>query len=278
MNKTFSLIKLERFPNYVTHIQLNRPQKFNALNMIIWKEIGDVFKILANDENTRVIVLSGNGKHFCSGIDLFDIQKAFSNSEMNDLDSARRGRRLRNHILELQSHFNSIEECLKPVIVVTHGFCLGAGIDMITACDIRLSTNDVTFSVKEVDIGMAADVGTLNRLPKIVGNEGWVKEICFTGRNFDSNEALKNGFVNEVHQDKNACLKRAFQIANLIGSKSPVAVQGTKAVLNYARDHSVKESLEYVANWNASQLNTDDLIESIAAFISKNGNPQYAKL
>uniref|UniRef100_A0A0K0EV30 Delta(3,5)-Delta(2,4)-dienoyl-CoA isomerase, mitochondrial n=1 Tax=Strongyloides venezuelensis TaxID=75913 RepID=A0A0K0EV30_STRVS len=275
---TYSFIKIEKLPQFVTHLQLDRPQKFNALNIELWKEIGNVFKMLSEDEDTRVIVLSGNGKNFCSGIDLFEIQKFLNNSMTDDLDNARKSRKIRNKILELQSYFTLIEECLKPVIVVIHGLCIGAGIDLITACDIRFSTTDTVFSVKEVDIGMAADVGTLNRLPKIVGNEGWVKEICFTGRNFSSDEAFKNGLVNQVYDDKKICLMKALQLAEMIGEKSPVAVQGTKGILNYARDHTVKESLEYVANWNASQLNTNDLLESVTAFITKSGKPQYSKL
>ncbi|CEF71251.1 Delta(3,5)-Delta(2,4)-dienoyl-CoA isomerase, mitochondrial [Strongyloides ratti] len=278
MSLIYSFIKIERLPNFVTHVQLNRPKKFNALNIKLWKEIGDAFKMLTEDENTRVIVLSGNGKNFCAGIDLYDSQKLFNNPEMDDLDNARKSRKIRNTILELQSYFNVIEECLKPVIVVVHGLCIGAGVDMITACDIRFATTDAIFSVKEVDIGMAADVGTLNRLPKIVGNEGWIKEISFTGKNFTSDEGYKNGLIGHIYEDKETCLNKAIQLAQIIGEKSPVAVQGTKAILNYARDHTVKESLDYVANWNSSQLITNDLIESVGAFITKSGKPKYSKL
>lgn len=278
MSLMYSFIKLEKLPNFVTHVQLNRPKKFNALNIQLWKEIGDVFKMLMEDECTRVIVLSGNGKNFCAGIDLYESQNLFNNPEMDDLDNARKSRKLRNTIFKLQSYFNVIEECLKPVIVVVHGLCIGAGVDLITACDIRFATTDAIFSVKEVDIGMAADVGTLNRLPKIVGNDGWIKEICYTGRNFTSDEGYKNGLIGHIFDDKKTCLKKALELAEFIGEKSPIAVQGTKSILNYSRDHTIKDSLEYTANWNASQLLTNDLIESVGAFITKSGKPQYSKL
>uniref|UniRef100_A0AC35U7D8 Delta(3,5)-Delta(2,4)-dienoyl-CoA isomerase, mitochondrial n=1 Tax=Rhabditophanes sp. KR3021 TaxID=114890 RepID=A0AC35U7D8_9BILA len=276
MTDNYSFIKVIRLPNFVTHVQLDRPNKLNALSISLWREIGKVFEYLADDEDTRVIVLSGNGKHFCVGIDLNDIQNGIGGDESTDM--ARKGRNIRKQILEYQALFNQIENCLKPVVVLVHGYCLGAGIDLITACDIRIATAETVFSVKEVDIGMAADVGTLNRLPKVVGNDSWIKDICYSARHFKADEALKFGLISQVYSNKEEAFKMVFEMANNMGLKSPVAVQGTKAVLNYARDHTIRESLEFVANWNASQLMTDDLVQSVVAAMAKGAKPTFSKL
>ncbi|KAK6060500.1 enoyl-CoA hydratase/isomerase family protein, partial [Cooperia oncophora] len=168
--------------------------------------------------------------------------------------------------------------CCKPVIAAVHGVCFGGGIDIITACDIRHSTRDAKFSVKEVDVGLAADVGSLNRLPKICGNESWIKEIAFSARHFDADEALKFDLLSRVYSGYDEMMREVLTLAKSIAEKSPVAVQGTKIILNYSRDHTVDEGLQAVATWNQSQLMTEDIMKSGLAALTKSPLPQFSKL
>uniref|UniRef100_A0A914VWB6 Delta(3,5)-Delta(2,4)-dienoyl-CoA isomerase, mitochondrial n=1 Tax=Plectus sambesii TaxID=2011161 RepID=A0A914VWB6_9BILA len=277
---SFEHLVLSRPFPFVTHVQMNRPNQRNALNDKIWKELGDAFEFLSTDPDCRSIVLSGAGKCFCSGIDL---KSAASGLLMNvegdeEVDVARKARYARDKIKLYQKYFTAIEECPKPVIVAIHGACFGAGIDMITACDIRYASRDAAFCIKEVDIGLAADVGTLNRLPKIVGNEGLTRELAYTARVFNAEQALNYGLLSKVLANYEEVLAASLNLANEIASKSPVAVQGTKLTLNYSRDHSVRDSLEFVANWNQSQLLSDDVAKSAMAAIAKQDIPVYSKL
>lgn len=207
----------------------------------MWLEMRRVFDLLSPSPDVRVIVLSGAGsKAFTSGLDV----KAASQSTLtsgSDSDSARQATTLRRHIVEFQDCISAIERCEKPVIAAIHGFALGLAVDIATAADVRLSAADTRFAVKEVDIGLAADIGTLSRLPKVVGNYGWVKDVALTARIFGAEEALRVGLVSGVYETKEKTLKAAFDLAALIASKSPVAVQGTKELLNWSRDHSVQD-------------------------------------
>uniref|UniRef100_A0A914ZDJ1 Uncharacterized protein n=1 Tax=Panagrolaimus superbus TaxID=310955 RepID=A0A914ZDJ1_9BILA len=181
-------------------------------------------------------------------------------------------------IISYQKAFRAIEECPKPVIAAIHGACIGGGIDLITACDIRVAAAESTFCVKEVDIGMAADTGSLNRLPKICGNESWVREIALTARRFDETEALQHDLVSKVYDNREDMMKGVEKMAQTIAAKSPVAIQGTKIVLNYSRDHSIQDSLNFVANWNMSQLITEDVPKAAMAVFQKQPQPNFAKL
>jgi len=174
-------------------------------------------------------------------------------------DVARKSFNIRNFIEMLQEAFNSIEKCKKPVIVCIQGGCLGAGVDLVCSCDIRLCSEQAYFSVKEVDIGLAADLGTLQRLPKIVGNDSWVREVCYTARKFDAEEALKIGFVSEILPSEEELRVRAFELALIIASKSPVAIAGTKFALNYSRDHTTQQGLLMQSIWNSAMLQTNDI-------------------
>uniref|UniRef100_A0A8C4WS76 Enoyl CoA hydratase 1, peroxisomal n=1 Tax=Eptatretus burgeri TaxID=7764 RepID=A0A8C4WS76_EPTBU len=184
-------------------------------------------------------------------------------------DTARKSWHLRQFIKQCQDSFSVLEKCLKPVIAAVHGACIGGGIDMITACDIRLCTHDAWFQVKEVDIGLAADVGTLQRLPKVIGNRSLVCELAYTGRKMMSDEAHCCGLISQIFQDKDSMMDGAFELASEIASKSPVAVQGTKRNLLYSRDHTIQDSLEYMAAWNMSMLQTDDVVKSAGAVMQK---------
>merc|ERR1711894_858417 len=187
------------------------------------------------------------------------------------------GLSLKHFIMKYQESFNILETCTKPVIAAVHSGCVGGGIDMITACDIRYCTSDAWFQVKEVDVGLAADVGTLQRLPKVVGNDSLVRELCYTARKMYAQEALQFGLVSRIFENKEDMVKSAIELATDISSKSPVAVQGTKVNLVYSRDHSVREGLEYVAQWNMSMLQSEDLIKAAMASMQKQ-KAKFSKL
>ncbi|KAF9282971.1 putative enoyl CoA hydratase [Linnemannia elongata] len=268
----YETVKVSFPSEFVAHVELNRPKKLNAINDTMWTDIGAVFNQLRDDENVRAIVLSGSGRCFTSGLDLFSL-----NLPVVPDDPSRTAFKVRPYIKKLQDSLTAIEICDKAVVAAVHGPCIGGGIDITTACDIRYASKDAYFSVKEVDIGLAADVGTLQRLPKVVGNIGWVRELCLTGRNFDSKEALEQGFVSKVVDDHKAVLAAALATATLIAQKSPVAAIGTKHILNYSRDHTVQEGLDYVATWNQVMLTTPDLPTAAAAQMSKT-KAVFAKL
>ncbi|MBP1124804.1 MULTISPECIES: crotonase/enoyl-CoA hydratase family protein [Pseudomonas] len=249
----------------VAHVQINRPEKINAMNAAFWREIVEIFQWVEDTDAVRAVVLSGAGKHFSSGIDLMLLAQV-----ANDLgkDVGRNARLLRRKILELQASFNAVDNCRKPVLAAIQGYCIGGAIDLISACDMRYAAEDAQFSIKEVDIGMAADVGTLQRLPRIVG-DGMLRELAYTGRQFGAEEARSIGLVNRVYPDHASLLAGVLEIAREVAAKSPIAVTGTKAMLSYMRDHSVNDGLEYVATWNAAMLQSNDLRVAIAAHMSK---------
>ncbi|GMS94033.1 hypothetical protein PENTCL1PPCAC_16208 [Pristionchus entomophagus] len=276
MNYSYQYLLVSNKGNGIFHVQLNRANKLNALTLEMWDDIGDVFAKLDTDENCRAVVISGNGRCFTSGIDIPSFMSAVAVGE--DLDVARRSRQMLRLIEKMQFPTNIIEKCCKPVIAAIHSYCVGIALDIITACDVRYCTKDSDFAVKEVAVGLAADVGSLNRLPKIVGNHSWVREVCLSARHFDAKEAFEQGLVSRVFDNYEAVMTAAKETAKAIATSSPVAVQGTKIVLNYARDHSVDESLRYVALWNMSQLQTDDIAESAVAVMTKGPKPNYSKL
>ena len=249
----------------VAHVQINRPEKINAMNAAFWTEIIDIFQWIDDTDAVRAVVLSGAGKHFSSGIDLMMLA-----SVANDpgKDVGRNARLLRRKILELQASFNAVDNCRKPVLAAIQGYCIGGAIDLISACDMRYAAENAQFSIKEIDIGMAADVGTLQRLPRIIG-DGMLRELAYTGRMFGAEEARSIGLVNRVYADHDSLLAGVLEIARDIAAKSPIAVTGTKAMISYMRDHTVNDGLEYVATWNSAMLQSNDLRVAIAAHMSK---------
>lgn len=205
----------------------------------------DCFNSLSYDPDCRAIVLSGAGKMFSAGIDLQTfITVGQEGAEIED--TARKSYMLRKIIPELQESFNVIEKCRKPVIAVIHSGCIGGGVDMVTACDMRYCTSDAFFEVKEVKMGLAADIGTLQRLPKVIGNNSLVRELVYTGRQIDAKEALQAGLVNRVFESKEEMVKKALEIASEMAQLSPVAVQTSKLSMNYSRDHSVQDGLNHI--------------------------------
>ncbi len=253
--------------NNVAHVRLNRPDKANAMNEDFWKEITLIFKVLDEDNEVRVIVLSGEGKHFSSGIDLSILMKMNQINE-DETCKGRVGERLKKFVLGLQDAISAPEKCSKPVIAAIQGACVGGGVDLATACDMRYATEDATFCVKEVDLGIIADIGTLQRLPKIIGF-GLANELALTARNVSAHEAEKMQLVNKVFANKEEMLVEVMKIAILVAQKSPSAIRGTKNVLLHARDHTVSDGLDYVATVNASQLLSEDLKIAMMASFSK---------
>uniref|UniRef100_H2NYQ1 Delta(3,5)-Delta(2,4)-dienoyl-CoA isomerase, mitochondrial n=1 Tax=Pongo abelii TaxID=9601 RepID=H2NYQ1_PONAB len=244
---SYESLRVTSAQKHVLHVQLNRPNKRNAMNKVFW--------MLQQDFERR--------KMFTAGVDLMDMASDLLQPKGDDV--ARISWYLRDIITRYQETFNVIEKCPKPVIAAVHGGCIGGGVDLVTACDIRYCAQDAFFQVKEVDVGLAADVGTLQRLPKVIGNQSLVNELAFTARKMMADEALGSGLVSRVFPDKEVMLDAALALAAEISSKSPVAVQSTKVNLLYSRDHSVAESLNYVASWNMSMLQTQDLMKSVQA-------------
>lgn len=257
----------------VYRVELSRPEARNAMNWRFWNDCRQVFDALAVDGDCRVIVMSARGKSFSAGLDLTDPGNQPPHAE----DVGRRGLGVINHVTVMQDAVTAVERCLKPTIAVIHGACIGAGVDLITACDIRLCTADAFFCIKEAAVGLAADVGTLARLPKIVGNDSLVRELALTARNCAAEEAKSCGLVSRVLPSVDEALKDALAMAAQIAANSPVAVVGTKKNLNFARDHTVAESLDYVKTWNACMLQTEDLGKAMAAAFKK-AKPNFSKL
>ncbi|PJI47647.1 MAG: enoyl-CoA hydratase [Pseudomonas sp.] len=255
----------------IAHVQINRPEKLNAMNVDFWKEIIDIFQWADETDEVRVVVLSGAGKHFSAGIDLALLAQAASHLGK---DVGRNARTLRKTILQLQGSFTAVDKCSKPVLAAIQGYCIGGGIDLISACDMRYCSADAQFSIKEIDMGMAADVGTLQRLPRLIG-DGIMRELAYTGRNVNAEEAQRIGLVNCVYADHSALQDGVMELARQIAAKSPIAIRGTKEMIGYARDHRVEDGLEYIATWNAAMLQSADLQAAMMAHMSKK-TPEFA--
>jgi len=263
---------------YVVHVEMNRPDKLNALNKELWKDLGVCFQQLHEDPECRSVVLSGAGRLFCAGIDLKEMM-AIGAVTMGDEDVARKAFKLRNTIKAYQDWFTDLEKCRKPVISAVHGACVGGGIDLVTATDVRLCSQDAFFQVKEADVGLAADVGTLQRLPKVIGSRSLVNDLCLTARRMGAEEALQCGLVSRVLSDRQSLLAAAVSLATSIAQKSPVAVQSTKQNLIYSRDHTVQEGLDFMVTWNAAMLQSEDVIKAATASMDRSaGPPEFSKL
>ncbi len=250
----------------VAHIIMNRPAKANSMIASFWRELPEIVDELSDSGSVRAIVLSAEGKHFCSGMDLevFANNDSVGPSKDGSGFRSRRGERFRTTALKLQDSFTALERARVPVLGAIQGACVGGAIDMVSACDMRYVSQDAFFSIAEINIGMTADVGTLQRMPKLVA-EGIVRELAYTGRRWSAAEAHAAGFANAIYDDHSALVEGVLGIAGEIASKSPMAVWGTKQTMHYTRDHSVADSLEYIATWNAAMFDTDDMAEAFTA-------------
>ena len=257
-----SMLTVER-DGHVATIWLDNQAKRNALGLPFWRDMPAVIADIEEDDEIRSVVIAGRGPCFTAGIDVAIL--AGQTGGLGPLPGQFKG--LKN-IARLQQAITAVADCEKPVIAAVHGYCIGAGVDLISACDIRLCAADATFSVRETKLAIVADVGTLQRLPRIIP-AGHVAELAYTGKDIDADRALRIGLVNDVFPDAEALFKGAGDLANEIASLSPGAVQGTKRVLRFAADHTVAEGLDYVSVWNAAFLGSNDLMEAMAAFMEK---------
>ena len=247
----------------IAHIVLNRPDELNSMIPEFWSELPQLVDELSNRGAARAIVISSTGKHFTAGMDL----SVFTGGALDDDGDVEVGRArsvFRYNVLHLQETFNALERARMPVLVATQGGVVGAGVDMITACDMRYATEDSWFCIHEINIGMTADVGTLQRLPKIIP-EGIAREMAFTGDRMPAARAKEVGLVNEVYADQETMVNAVMDIAARIASKSPLAIHGTKETINYTRDHTVADSLHYIATWQTGMFQPADMMESFGA-------------
>jgi delta(3,5)-delta(2,4)-dienoyl-CoA isomerase len=262
----------------VAHVEINRPKKLNAFSQAVWLEFMRVFEQLSADPEVRAVVLSGAGdRAFTAGLDVTAAAEDGVLSSTSDADVSRKAKILRSHIEEFQTAISAMEKCEKPVICVLHAVSIGLAIDIACCADIRIAAANTRLAVKEVDIGLAADIGTLARLPKIVGSTSWVKDVCLTARDFSAQEALSVGFVSRVLEDKAAAVREALQLAATLASKSPVAVQGTKELLNYGREHGTADSLRYTSVWNSVAVQSRDFSDALTSGLKKK-RPTFEKL
>jgi len=250
----------------VAQVRLNRPDKANAMSRAMWNEIREAFRWVDATPEARVAVLAGHGAHFTAGIDLSLLGSV--QAEVNDACEGRSREKLRRLILDLQDTLTSLERCRKPVIAAVHGACIGGGVDLVCCADVRYASADATFQVKEIDLGMVADVGTLQRLPRLVP-AGICREWAYTGRKVAAEDAARAGFVNRVFDSPESLAAGVAEVARAIAARSPLAIRGTKEMLLYARDHSVADGLNYVATWNAAMLLSSDLREAFGAAMER---------
>jgi len=257
--------------NQIAHVELNRPEKRNSMNPTFWKELPELIKDIDDHAKARVIVISSTGPHFTSGLDVTAFAgggAAAATDEEKRLQRLQAGTVFYENVLDMQEAFNCLERCRVPVLVAIQGGCIGGGVDFISACDIRYATDDAFITVFETNIGMTADVGTFPRLVKLIP-EGYVREMAYTGRRVTAREAKEMGLVNRVYADQETMLNDVMEIAKDIASKAPLAVYGCKKMINYARDHSTADGLDYIAIWNASHLKIEEIQEAMMSNAEK---------
>ena len=253
--------------NDVAHIVLNRPDKRNSMIHEFWDELPTIVQNIDQNSTARVIVLSSTGPHFTSGLDTSIFGSSVESSDNpEDVEKSKRQRsaKLYDTIKHMQKSFTCLEQCRIPVIAAIQGGAIGGGVDLVTACDLRYMTEDGFLSIYEINIGMTADVGTFPRITHLLP-EGIVKELAYTGRRISAQEAKQYGLVNEIYTDHEAMLEATMGIARQIATKAPLAVYGSKKIINYSRDHSTADSLDYISLWNASMLQPDEISEAFAA-------------
>ena len=251
-----------RIDDHVAHVVLSRPAALNTLTPSFWRELPTLLRSLDDGAKVRAVVLSSTGKHFTAGMDL----AVFANGLgiPRDAEVGRQREAMRRLVLVLQDAFNAIEQVRMPVLAAIQGGCIGGGVDMISACDMRYCTEDAFFVVQETNLGMIPDVGTLQRLPHLIP-QGFVRELAYTGRKLGAREALTLGLVNAVYESHEAMLAAVTGVAKEIASKSPLTIAGCKETMLYARDHGVVDALHYVAAWQSGMFQTADVMEAMKA-------------
>ena len=259
----------------IGHLVLNKGEDLNKLTMNFWYELPKILDEIDRDASLRVLILSSTGKHFCAGMDLKNFGTLGNDSEKktNVPDKARIGENLYRVAKELQDMLSKLEKLRIPVLAGIQGGCIGGGLDLVTAADMRFASKDAFFCIQEINIGMAADIGTLQRLPRVIP-EGKVRELAYTGRRMPAEEALETGLVNKVYESHEEMVAGLKEMATVIASKSPLAVYGTKAILNFSRDHTIAEGLEYNALWSGAMLPQEDMAEAMMSNMEKR-DPEF---
>ena len=266
--------------HHIAHIQLKRGNELNTMVPEFWTELPAIVKDIDDNAKARVIVISSTGKHFSGGMDLAVFTGGGSAGTSAAKSPQERGRvraNLRMSVLDIQETFNVLEKARMPVLIAIQGGCVGGAVDMASACDCRYATEDAFFVIQEINIGMTADVGTFPRLCNLMPT-GMVRELAYSGRRMPAKKALQLGLVNELFPTQAAMLEHVMGIAKEIAEKSPLAVYGSKVMINYARDHSVADGLDYIATWQAGMYNPEvDMMEAFKAKAEKRPG-QFAEL
>ena len=261
--------------NNVAHIVLNRPAALNAMNRAFWNELPAIVRDINDNAKARVIVLSSTGKHFTAGMDISVFTDGESITAQGG-DQHTRAESFRQFVLTLQDSFSCLDNARIPVIAAIQGGCIGGGVDMVSACDIRYATADAFFQIAEINIGMTADVGTFPRLCHLIP-QGWVRELAYAGRRLPAQKAKEIGLVNDVFPTQEAMLAHVLDLAREIATKAPVAVAGSKRMINYARDHSIADGLDYIATWQTGMFSPPHMAEAFAAKAQKR-DPNFPDL
>lgn len=261
MSTEYKSLRIEKNGG-VTEVILTGPGKGNAMGPDFWREMPILFTELDRDDETRAVIIRGDGGNFSYGLDLVAMTGEIGASGKN---LAAERTRFHDKVLEMQQACNRVADCRKPVIAAIHGWCIGGGLDLISACDVRLAASDAKFSLREAKIAIVADLGSLQRLPAIIG-QGHTRELAYTGKDIDAARAHHIGLVNEIYDTPEAMLEAARTLAADIATNPPLVVQGIKQVMNYCADKSIADGLEYVAVWNSAFMHSLDLVEAITAF------------
>lgn len=268
---TSEVLSIER-AGHVATVWLDRPEARNAMGRTFFDDLVGAMSAVSADPEVRAVLIAARGPHFSVGLDLKEMGSILAGPDATSgpkPSMAARARTARAAVLDLQHSINAVAGCPKPVVAAVHGYCIGGGVDLITACDVRVCSSDAVFSVREAKVAIVADLGSLQRLPRIIGS-GHVAELAFTGKDIDATRARTIGLVNDVYDGgADGVLAAGRALAEEIAANSPIAVQGTKAVLAANDGRTVAEGLEYVATWNAGMLASDDLTEAMVAFMEK---------
>ncbi|KFE62911.1 crotonase/enoyl-CoA hydratase family protein [Hyalangium minutum] len=267
MAETYQSLRIEKSDG-IAEVVLIGPGKGNAMGPDFWREMPEAIRELEADESVRVLLVRGEGKNFSYGLELAAMTETLGPLIGGDNNLASERTKLLQLIQRMQGATEGLARCRKPVLAAVQGWCIGGGIDLIAACDFRYCSREAKFSLREAKVGIIADLGALQRLPRIIG-EGHTRELAYTAGDFDAERALRMGLVNEVFESPEALLAGARATARKIADNPPLVVQGAKQVMEYCADKSVEDGLRYVAVWNAAFLQSNDLTEAFAAFMER---------
>lgn len=267
MDGTYKSLRIDKGEG-VAELVLIGPGKGNAMGPDFWREMPEAIRALDADDSVRVVLVRGEGSHFTYGLDLNGMMESLGPLIMGENNLALQRTKLLRLIGDMQQATEGMARCRKPVIAAVQGWCIGGGLDLIAACDFRYCSQDAKFSLREVKVGIVADLGSLQRLPRLIG-EGNTREMAYTGMDVDAERALRMGLVNQVFPTQEALLTEARATARRIADNPPLVVQGAKQVMEYCSDKSIADGLGYVAVWNSAFLQSHDLAEAFTAFAER---------